>query len=505
MKITEILTEVSIPREIEDISVSSLTASAREIREGSLFFLTEGVHFEKKRILPFILAKRPSAVVTSDKSILADTDIPILYTENARACYAKAYFRFCGLEKSKMKYIAVTGTNGKTTTATMLYEILRAEGIKAGFIGTGRMHIDKKMLSAPFYSMTTPDPEILYPALKEMEDAGCEAVVMEASSHALALRKLAPLFFDIAIFTNLSEEHMDFHGSMEEYYLAKRSLFQSAGHAILNADDLYARRLARECPCPVTRVGALFEGEVMARSIRRREDEGFSYIYKTDGPTFSVELKPLGAYQIYNSMLALCAAIRLGIAPCRARAALESIPNVPGRLECITKEPITVYLDYAHTPEALLAALKSVREQRIGNGLLWIVFGCGGERDRSKRPKMARIAESLADRVILTLDNCRSESPMQILRDTARGFKGRDATRIISNREKAIRHAVRAMADSDILLIAGKGHENYTVDRNGYRPFDERKIVLDALKERKGGHTLIYENQIDEAAHREGD
>ncbi len=505
MKITEILPTVPTPEQVGSLNAKTLSASIEHIDGETLFFLTEGVSYEKKKLLPFILAKGPLAIVTSEKDTEQSTDVPILYTENVRRVYAEAYFRFCGLAESKMKLIAITGTNGKTTTATMLYEILHAEKIKTGFIGTGRILLDGKPLSSPYYSMTTPDPQILYPALKEMQENGCEAVIMEASSHALALEKLAPLRFDTAIFTNLSDEHLDFHGSMEEYYLAKARLFQMTRHAILNIDDPYARRLLHECSCPTTRVGALFEGDVMAKSIERRDPEGSSYIYKTAGPTFSVKLKLSGMYQIYNSMLALSAAIHLGVPPCRARKAMEAIGKVPGRLERITDGRVRVYLDYAHTPEALLSSLRDVKKGLGKHQRLWVVFGCGGERDRKKRPRMAKIAESLADKVILTLDNCRAESPMQILHDTVQGFQNIKSVRIISNREKAIRHALLSMAEKDTLIIAGKGHENYNIDKGGYHPFDERKIVLDALKERKGGHTVIYEDQTDTAVHRSRD
>ena len=503
MKITELLPALSIPAPIGDYTVGTLSASTEHINGETLFFLTEGVNYEKKRLLPFILAKKPLAIVASEK-VTEKTDVPILYTDNVRKAYAEAYFRFCGLQQSKMKRIAITGTNGKTTTATMLYEILRAEKIKTGFIGTGKILLDGKSVSSPYYSMTTPDPEILYPTLKEMQDNGCEAVIMEASSHALALEKLAPLHFDAAIFTNLSAEHLDFHRDMEEYYLAKARLFQKTEHAILNIDDPYGQRLAHECTCPITRVGALFEGDVMAKSIERRFPEGSSYIYKTEGPTFSVKLKLSGMYQIYNSMLALSAAIHLGILPCHARKTMEAIKKVPGRLERIADGSVTVYLDYAHTPEALLSSLQDVKKTLGKRQRLWVVFGCGGERDRKKRPQMAKIAESLSDKVILTLDNCRAESPMQILHDTVQGFANIKSVRIISNREKAIRYALLAMAEKDTLIIAGKGHENYNIDKGGYHPFDERKIVLDALKERKGGHTVIYEDRTETTVHRTG-
>ena len=502
MRITQILTNIEIPSCIREQDVVALTARADQIGKGTLFFLTEGVGYDRHRLLPFILAKRPLAIVCSDRSIQTDTDVPILFAENARKAYAEAYFRFCGLENMKMKLVAITGTNGKTTTATMLYKILRAENIKAGFIGTGKIQMNEETLSDSFYSMTTPDPEILYPTLKKMRENGCEVAIMEASSHALALHKLAPLFFDLAVFTNLSEEHMDFHGNMEAYYLAKKRLFFTAGHAILNIDDAHARRLSEECPCTVTRVGALFEGDVTAKSIERREGDKYTYIYKTAGPTFSVRLHPIGVHQIYNSMLALCAALHLGIAPCRARRAIEALEGIDGRLERIVSDEITVYLDYAHTPEALSSALRGLKEGKAASQRLWVIFGCGGERDRLKRPQMAKIAEALSDRTILTLDNCRGESPMQILHDTVRGFKNPKSARIISNREKAIHYAVHAMADSDILLIAGKGHEGYVIDKDGYHPFDERKITLDALKERKGGHTLLYENQTETTVYR---
>lgn len=504
MRISELLPSAIIPDEAAAMEPSRLSSRIEDITPGTLFFLTEGIAYDKRRLLPYIVAKGPMAIVVPTDTEACGCKIPTVYAENVRRAYANAFFRFCGLEKTKMKFIAITGTNGKTTTATMLREILRKNSRSTGLIGTGKILLNEEPLSSPYYSMTTPDPEILYPALAKMEACGCEFVVMEASSHALALEKLFPIPFEISIFTNLSAEHLDFHKSMESYYLSKARLFERTRLAILNNDDAYARRLSEECTCNTLRVGALYPAEVGAKCIENRGLEGCSYMYTSNGPKFFVHLGLPGIYQIYNSMLALSAAISLGISPCKAKKAMEGITAIPGRLHRISKTDISVYVDYAHTPEALLCALKEAKAAKENGRRLWLIFGCGGERDREKRPKMAGIAEQNADQVILTLDNCRGESPMQILRDTVAGFHSRKSVRVISDRGKAIRHAILAMRHGDTLIIAGKGHEVYTIDKSGYHPFDERKIILDALKERKGGHTVLYENQTDTPHLRQG-
>ena len=494
MKISDLLTDAAIPSDAATLMPQALTAKAERITPSTLFFLTEGVSYDPERLLPYILARKPLAIVINESADFPETEIPLLRVQSVRHAYAEAYFRFCGLEKAKLKYIAVTGTNGKTTTAMMLREILTQSGHAVGWIGTGKILCKNEPLSAPFYSMTTPDPEVLYPALAKMEANGCEFVVMEASSHALALEKLAPIRFDLSLFTNLSAEHLDFHKTMERYYLAKAKLFFQSEIGIFNNDDPFARRLAAEAPCRVLLAGAVYPAGVALKNIEQNEFDGYSYMFKTDTVAFFVDLKLRGVYHVYNSMLAIYAAITLGIAPRDAKHAIESITAIPGRMQRIGNEDISVFIDYAHTPEALQSALREARATKCADQALWLIFGCGGERDREKRPKMAEIAEKLADRVILTLDNCRGESPIQILKDTAAGFRNRKSARIISNREKAIRHAILSMKSGDILIIAGKGHEAYNIDKRGYHPFDETKIALDALKERNRGYTVLYEN-----------
>lgn len=494
MQIQQLLTNAVIPDEAAHLIPTALTANPKNITHGTLFFLTEGVSFDTSKLLPYILAKKPLAVVINSEIEVEKADVPLIRVPSVRRAYAEAFFLFCGLDKARLKYIAVTGTNGKTTTAMMLREILMQSGHAVGWIGTGRILCKDMSLCSPFYSMTTPDPDVLYPALAKMEMEGCEYVVMEASSHALALEKLAPIFFTLSIFTNLSAEHLDFHKTMERYFLAKAQLFLQSECGILNSDDAYARRIAAKSPCRTIGGGALYPTEIALKNIERNKNGTYSYMFKSKGPTFFVHLKIPGIYHVYNSMLALSAAIELGIAPCLAKKAIESIEAIAGRMQSIENDALSVFLDYAHTPEALSSALKEARATKKDGQTLWLVFGCGGERDREKRPKMAEIAECFADRVILTLDNCRGESPMQILKDTVCGFQSRESIRIISDRKKAIRHAVLSMKSKDILIIAGKGHETYNIDKSGYHPFDERKIVRDALKERKEGHTVLYEN-----------
>ncbi len=499
MNIIELIPNAIADGKTQTLVPKQLTADPKKITEQTLFFFTEGVKYDKHRLLPYILSKRPLAIVLPMGMKDLCDEVPTVYTENPRRSLSEALFRFYRLSEAPLNYIAVTGTNGKTTTATMLYHILVSEGRKAGFIGTGCILCKKEVLSSVYYSMTTPDPELLYPTLRRMADDGCEFVVMEASSHALALEKLAPLRFSIGIFTNLSAEHLDFHQSIEEYYKAKAKLFYQTDFAIINVDDPYGRRLAEECPCPVMTTAAVCDGDVVARCIEGRGLSGCRYMYKSQGPAFFVRVKIAGLYQVYNSMPAIAAAIKLGIPPCKARRSIEKIEKISGRMEPIVKEDISVYLDYAHTPAALQAALRDAKDTRGGGRALWLIFGCGGERDREKRPEMARIAQKGADRIILTLDNCRNESPMQILKEVCRGFSKPKAARVITNREKAIRTAILSMQSGDTLIVAGKGHEEYALDKNGYSPFHERNIIADALKERKGGHTILYENQADTA------
>ena len=485
MKLGEILhrDEYFCTEDIDALFIGHITSDANDIREDTLFFLTKGVSYDTSRLLPLILSKKPKVIVTEQWPDISTGDAAVALVPSARRALAFGLYRRFLPDGLSVPLIGITGTNGKTTTATMLSHILSCEGKRVGRIMTGGIYIENEPLTDAYYSMTTPDPSVLYKTLATMKERACDAIVMEVSSHALALEKVAPLSFAIGIFTNLSEEHLDFHKSMEDYFRCKASLFSQCALGIVNADDPYARRLQGEAPCPMISVGALYDATVTARCVEDLGLDGCRYLYRTDKLSFIARLQTVGVHNVYNSMLALCASISLSVPPCRAKMHIGTLRGICGRMERIAEAP-TVYIDYAHTPEALRSTLKTVNSCKKQGQKLILVFGCGGDRDREKRPKMARVAEEGADLIFITSDNPRTEAATQILTDILGGFSTREKCHVISDRRQAIESALAAARPCDTVLIAGKGHERYTVDRHGYHPFDERKIVHDVLNKR---------------------
>ena len=484
MKLCELLKdhEYRCSQDVRDVEISYITSDPRDVRADTLFVLTKGVTYPTEKLLPLVLARQPALIVAEEIPSGYSADIPLLLTPSARRTLSVALFRrYVGNDLS-VPIIGITGTNGKTTTASMLTHILSQSGYRVGAILTGGIFIGDTRLSDTFYSMTTPDPALLYPTLRTMKDAACDYIVMEVSSHALALEKVAPLHFDIGIFTNLSTDHLDFHKSMEDYYQAKARLFSMCSRGIVNADDPYASRLVTQAPCPITTVGVLQEADVMAHTVEDYGLDGFSYLYKTKDFSFLTRQISPGIYNVYNSLCALTAAIALGVRPCDAKRHMAYFSPPEGRMESIHMSP-RVYIDYAHTPEALQSALKTINKGKKEGQKTILVFGCGGDRDKSKRAVMARYAQMYADTVILTTDNSRTESPVSIVKDIIKGFTDRHRYTVIMDRAEAIRHALRIASAEDIVLIAGKGHERYTLDANGYHTFDERKIVFDVLNQ----------------------
>jgi len=408
---------------------------------------------------------------------------PIIRVKNPRATIANIYARYYGIQKPHFKLIGVTGTNGKTSTATFIKHAYQALGYKVGLIGTGIIAIGDTQLNESFYSMTTPDPWILYPALAKMEKEGCYAVVMEVSSHALALEKVEPLEFDLALFTNLSMEHLDFHGSTESYYSAKKRLFSKCKKAIINIDDYYGRRLVKEIYVEKITAGILWRGDTYASNIENRGFDGIEYLYHGKSFSFAMKLRAAGVYNIYNSMLAITACCELGLKPCQVKQALSSLPAINGRYEII-KEELTVIIDYAHTDTAMENILKSLVEAKTKNQQITVIFGCGGERDKSKRARMARVAEIYADKIVITSDNPRGEEPSEIFSDIICGFIN-DNYQIIEDRELAINQTILNADDNEIVAIIGKGAEKYNIDKCGYHSYDEKETVMNALKLRR--------------------
>ena len=408
----------------------------------------------------------------------------IMYTENARRTLAICYYNLYGIDPTKTRFIAVTGTNGKTTVASILHYILRFSGADVGFIGTGSILINETEVSDRYYSMTTPDPKELYRQISDMQKLGCGYIVMEASSHAIALEKLYPLYFDVGIFTNLSAEHRDFHKDMQDYFDVKLSLFKSCKTGIFNLDCPYSRRAYELCECERSSIGIINPGDAYATDIQINGLRGSSFFYREEGLIFGVDLSLVGAFNVYNSLLALRAAIALGIPPCYAKRVINCLSGIAGRMEALGTD-VSVIIDYAHTPFAIENTLKTLYSTKRKRQNLILVIGCGGEREHKKRREIGRIAAKYCDSIYLTEDNSRGEKTESIIADIMDGISDPAAVTVITDRAAAIHKAISDAHSGDIVAILGKGRESYIIDQNGYRDFSDRSEAQYALRLRK--------------------
>lgn len=430
------------------------------------------------------LSKLPYAIIVGDDFDRSSYDIPTVIVRDPRRTAAFIFAKEYPIDYDKMKIIGVTGTNGKTTTAEILWKILRRSGYNVGFIGTGEIRINDEIISEKDYSMTTPDPDLLYITLSKMQSAGCEYAVMEVSSHSLALSKVAGIKFKRAIFTNLSEEHMDFHTDMEDYYKTKLSLFKKAEYGVFNLDDPYSHRAFLECGKRGFTVGVIdTSADANITDYKFRGFEGSSFFYKEENLIFGVTLHLSGAYNVYNTLLAIKCALSLGIRPCVAKKAISEISAIRGRMNII-KDEVTVIIDYAHTTAAMIEMLKFVKSTLSIGQSCTAVFGCGGERDKTKRALMGKAAEEFSDKVIITSDNNRGESFDSIAKMIESGMTENRHV-IIESRDEAIRSAILTASHSDVVCVIGKGHERYIIDKEGKHNFDEECIVRSALNERR--------------------
>ena len=505
MKLSSLLFagEYSSRNDPQEIEIESIAISGDDIRPGCLFICLRGFHYDAHNLLRTAKERgAAAAIVEAGTEAPIPKGLPVFAVTSSRRAMAFAYSRFYNSPADGMKLIAVTGTNGKTSTVFMLYHLLAANGFRVGMIGTvaclsvvrNYRDLCRKGGRA---TMTTPDPDILYAVLHEMKKDGIEYVVMEASSHALALDKLAPLSFEIGIFTNLSSEHLDFHKTMRAYLAAKASLFSACRRAIVNFDSDAATELSEWIPCPILRCGAVYHEEYNAEEIRLLGASGVSYLYASPTLRMPVFLPIPGSFTVYNSLLALTAALALGVPPREASRTLRELSGVPGRMERVPLPgaSFSVFIDYAHTEAALENLLTTVNSFRREGERIVLVFGCGGDRDTSKRAPMGKVAEAYADRVIVTSDNARSEEPNKIIRDILLGMRKREKRAVIVNRRRAIRHAILCAQEGDIILLVGKGHETYELTSEGARPFDERALVFEAFAERQIGeehNTGVY-------------
>lgn len=484
MKISELVSveEISTHLLPPDTEISGIAIKARDVKDGYLYIVTNS---EKASFN--LLSARPAAIICP-KSTEVPRELQKIteICENSLLLASFVFARFLKIDFEKLKFIGITGTNGKSTTAVMLKKILTDSGYKVGYIGTGKIESCERVISDEYYSMTTPEPDVLYPAIKRLADDGCEVIIMEVSSHALKLSRVEPIPFEYGVFTNLSPEHSDFHTDMEDYFLAKTKLMKASKIGVFNVDDSYARRAARSFEGRKITAGVLWKGDVYARDIESYGFSGIGYVYRAKKFSFMMRLRMPGIFNVYNSMLALAVATDMGVLPCKAKNSLASLSVVDGRFEII-KGDITAIIDYAHTAVGFENILKSLNALKNAGQKLGVVFGCGGERDKRKRPLMASIAEKYADISFVTSDNPRGENPERIIADITAGFTKKNFV-CEPDRSLAIRKAILSAQSGDIVAVIGKGAEKYSIDLSGYHSFDEKRIIAEALKERERQH-----------------
>jgi UDP-N-acetylmuramoyl-L-alanyl-D-glutamate--2,6-diaminopimelate ligase len=480
MKLDQLLQGVALTKcaVAQDVQITSVSYDTRTLKPGALFVALTGYKTDGHRYIAQALERGAAAVLCQEAP---EGEGPWLVCPDTRAALAAVSANWFGRPADQMKLLAVTGTNGKTTTTYLLKEVLeRTLGAKVGLIGTNRNMIGPDSFPA---QRTTPESYDLQQLLRQMRDAGCTHVVMEVSSHALVLHRVDGLVFAAGIFTNLTPDHLDFHKTMEAYRDAKGRLFDQTRLAVLNLDDEAGRYFAQTAACPKrTYSENKDEADLTAKNIRLFPDR-VEFEAVTLDDIRRVRLPIPGGFSIYNALGVLTCAVGLGIPLHDAAAALAHVQGVKGRVEVVpTSAPYTVIIDYAHTPDALENILTTVRA--LAKNRLICLFGCGGDRDRTKRAVMGSIAADLADVVIVTSDNPRTEEPEAIIRDILKGMEGTKTPYTVEpDRRAAIRYALAQGQPGDVILLAGKGHETYQEIRGEKIHLDEREEIQDFFHE----------------------
>ena len=475
MRLYELL-ENNAETKLGDIEISSVTDDTRKVEKDSLFICIRGAKFDGHTAAAEMLEKGAAAVVCEHDLGLGDRQI---ITENSRRLYGKICAAWFGHPERKIKMIGVTGTNGKTTITNVIKHILMSTGHKTGLIGTIQNEIGDEVIHT---NNTTPMTFEFMSLLSRMVAEGCEYVVMEVSSFGLVQNRIGSSWFGIALFTNLTQDHLDYHKDMEDYYQAKKMLFDICDTAICNIDDDYGRRLYGEIGCDKLTYSVHENASFYADGIKIRST-GSSFWFCCDGKSHFVKTKIPGMFNVSNLTAAMGACLKAGIPLDHIISAVSEYSGVKGRCEVIpTGRDFTVICDYAHTPDAVENILRSVKEYTENR--LICLFGCGGDRDAAKRPKMAKAAAKYADRLIVTSDNPRNEEPAEIIRQILTGLEDTSVPYdVVENRREAIYFALKNAEKGDIIVLAGKGHEDYQVLAGGEKiHFDEREVVAEGLK-----------------------
>lgn len=482
MKLHELLKEVPYvldTRGAMDVEINAITCKSKEQVKDGLFFCIPGTRFDAHDFAPEAVKNGCTALVVEH---YLDLDVPQVRVSTGRGALSYIAAAFNGWPSRQLRLVGITGTKGKTTTTFLLKAVCEQAGWKCGIIGTTGNMIGSRRLSS---SLTTPDPIDLQRTLRLMADEGVQVVVMEISAHAVDQLRLDGMSFEVGCYTNLSQDHLDYFGTMDNYFEAKKKFFTGGmvHNAALNADEETTMRILKDLKMPHLTYGIAQEADLFARDIEITEN-GVSFDTRLQGMhNIGISLKMTGMFNVYNALAAASCAMILGVAARDIERGLVSVKNVPGRIEMLpTGTPYKVILDYSHVPEALKNILLTVRE--FARGRVIALFGCGGDRDRGKRPMMGEIGGQLADFCILTSDNPRTEDPMAILAQVEEGIKPTGKPYIvIENRREAIRYGLEMAKDGDVLVLAGKGHETYQEIMGVKRPFDEKVVVRELLEE----------------------
>lgn len=481
-KLIEICNPLHVTNKNIDAELTTFAIDSREVQKGSVFIAIRGTQVDGHMFLEDAI-NRGARVIICEESYYTDENVCVIEVENTQKLAGPIAQAFEGNPGEQLKVIGITGTNGKTTTATLVYQVLNTCGKKASLLGTVSKRILDKELDS---SLTTSDPIELASDMKAMADAGSEFLVMEVSSHALHQHRTAGFDFKVAAFTNLSHDHLDYHETLEEYARSKKMLFDvlpESSTAVVNMDDQYAQLMIEDCKAKQLHLS--FNNDTAY--ILENSAQGITVI--VDGE--KIESPLVGKFNAYNIGLTYLICKGLGLEPKEIIKALQSAKGAKGRMEPVTVEgsdlPLVI-VDYAHTPDALQNVLSTLSAVKDASQKLTVVFGAGGDRDTSKRPEMAKVSEEFADKIIVTSDNPRTENPDLIITDILDGFTSLDSVKSITNRKEAIERAISEASENEIILIAGKGHENYQEVNGKRHHFDDREIAQQFLTQKAGGN-----------------
>jgi UDP-N-acetylmuramoyl-L-alanyl-D-glutamate--2,6-diaminopimelate ligase len=472
-----------------DHVANGVTADSRKVKPGMVFVAIRGEESDGHKFIGSALKKGAVAII-AETAPDAETSEKIvwIHSRDTRSALGTIASAFSDNPSAKLRTVGVTGTNGKTTTTFLLQHIMKQSWTRAGLLGTITVDDGVERTEA---THTTPSADILQSQLGAMVANGCRGVAMEVSSHGIEQKRIAAVQFDAAIFTNFSQDHLDYHGSMAAYFEVKKALFEGLAQqdgkkkpvAVINSDDLYGEKLVKELgdDVKVITYGMGAHCDFKVTKIKQQV-RGTEFQLDNRGKSYLVRTPFIGRFNVYNTLAAIAGAAAAGIKPRDAVKALAEAPQVPGRLELVgTRDGVTLFVDYAHTPDALENVCSTLKD--LNPNKLITVFGCGGDRDQMKRPLMGAVASKLSDLCLITSDNPRSEDPDAIIKDIEAGMKSK-AYRPVPDREEAIRTAVNVAATGDIVLIAGKGHERYQEVAGEKILFDDRKVSSWALKDK---------------------